>query len=311
MDATVSVVIATYNRASLLDECLEHLGRQSFGAGDGIIVVDNGSTDNTADVIASHQKRIAVPFVALREPRPGKSNAIAAALAVATGSILAFTDDDVNVDARWLDAIRAAMCDDESGQVALVGGPVEPRWERQAPAWLKLGRGYGRMAAPLALLDYGEEPVDLGPRTLLGANMAVRRDVLQTLGGLRPHLGKLRGTLLSGEDHELCQRVQRAGFRARYCPQAIVRHFVPDDRLRVGYFLKWFFWSGITNAQLDTDDHPHPERRAVPPYFIRMFAAGTLGAIAAALTWKRHRAIERATQAAFAAGYAARKLGGI
>jgi GT2 family glycosyltransferase len=215
------------------------------------------------------------------------------------------------VDARWLDAIRAAMCDDESGQVALVGGPVEPRWERQAPAWLKLGRGYGRMAAPLALLDYGQEPADLGPRTLLGANMAVRRDVLQTLGGLRPHLGKLRGTLLSGEDHELCQRVQRAGFRARYCPQAIVRHFVPDDRLRVGYFLKWFFWSGITNAQLDTDDHPQPGRRAVPRYFIRMFAAGALGAVAAALTWKWHQAVDRATQAAFAAGYAARKLGGI
>src|SRR5438445_582224 len=88
---------------------------------------------------------------------------------------------------------------------------------------------YGPLASPLALLDYGSSTVDLGARTVIGANMAVRRSVFVQVGGFAPHLGKLRGTLLSGEDRELCRRVQAAGFRAVYCPAAGVRHWVPAD----------------------------------------------------------------------------------
>jgi GT2 family glycosyltransferase len=307
MSSRISVIIATYNRAALLDECLDHLARQPFASGDEVIVVDNGSTDGTADVLRRQQERFPVQLVALSEPLPGKSHALAAALAIAGGDILAFTDDDVNVDAGWLCAVRQAMAPDADGsEVALIGGPVQPRWEKRAPGWLKLGRGYGRLAAPLALLDYGAEALDLGPRTVLGANMAVRRRVLAEIGGFATHLGKLRGTLLSGEDHELCQRVQRAGFRARYCPGATVRHWVPADRVRIGYFLRWFFWSGITNAEIDAGES---SQRGIPLYFVRLFAASLLASAAAAVTLKSHTAVDRATKAAFAAGYAAHRAG--
>src|SRR4051812_432432 len=157
---TVSVIIATQNRAPRLDECLTHLARQRFAPGDEVIVVDNGSTDRTGDVIRAHSDRFPVPLRSLHEPRPGKSRALARALAVATGDLLAFTDDDVNVAADWVHAIRTAMADPT---VALIGGAVAPRWERAAPRWLRLGsNGYGRLAAPLALLDYGPEVVPLG-----------------------------------------------------------------------------------------------------------------------------------------------------
>ena len=53
--ASVTVIIATFNRAALLDECLEHLRAQSFKPGDEVIVVDNGSTDETPGVVARHQ----------------------------------------------------------------------------------------------------------------------------------------------------------------------------------------------------------------------------------------------------------------
>jgi glycosyltransferase involved in cell wall biosynthesis len=120
----VTVIIATYNRATMLDECLDHLGRQRFSPGDQVIVVDNGSTDETSDVIARHRRRYAVPLHLMHESRPGKSRAIARASTVATGDILAFTDDDVNVEEDWLEAVRDAMADPV---VALVGGPVRPR----------------------------------------------------------------------------------------------------------------------------------------------------------------------------------------
>jgi len=305
---TTSVIIATFNRAVLLAECLHHLARQPFGPGDEVIIVDNGCTDATRDVVESLQDSFPVPLRLLTEPQPGKSHAIGAALAVARGDILAFTDDDVNVDAGWLDAIRVAM--GAGDDVALIGGPVAPRWESRPPFWLRLGRGYGRLGAPLALLDYGPESIDLGPRTVLGANMAVRRTVIATIGAFAPHLGKLRGTLLSGEDHELCRRAQRAGYRACYAPAALVWHWVPSNRVRVAYFLKWFFWSGITNAELDAENPPRMRALCgVPLYLLRRFAAAIVGSVAAAATWQWHTAVDRATEAAFAAGYAARRTG--
>jgi len=303
---TISVVIATFNRAELLGECLEHMARQTFAAGDQVIVVDNGSTDHTAAVIAGAQPRFPVPVHHLVESAPGKSHAVARALDVATGDVLAFTDDDINVAQSWLPAIRNAM---EDSDTVLMGGPVAPRWERKVPAWLSsAASGQGRMASPLALLDYGAEPLDLGPRTLLGANLAVRRSAFQQLGGFARHLGKLRGTLLSGEDHDLCRRIQAAGLRAVYDPRARVAHWVPAERMRVRYYLSWFFWSGITNAALDTDGRlPRRAFLGVPLYLFKRAGAGGFLAIAAALRGNVTRAMEHLVDVAFAAGYAARR----
>jgi len=305
---SVSVIIATYNRAALLNECLHHLSRQRFEPGDEVIVVDNGSTDDTSAVIQRHQCLWIVPLRHVEEPMPGKSLALGRAIGCASGDILALTDDDVTVDAGWLDAIRAAMA---GGEVALVGGPVAPSWEGRAPRWLRVHRGsYGRLAAPLAILDYGTQASELGARTAIGANLAVRRDVAAHVGGFAPHLGKLRGTLLSGEDHDFCRRVQAAGFRAVYCPEARVHHFVPARRARVSYVLDWFFWSGITNVALDATRRGTGRSIAgLPLYLVRRFIAALALAPWAFVTGRFDAALDRAADAAFTTGYASRAWG--
>jgi GT2 family glycosyltransferase len=307
--ASVTVIIATYNRAALLDECLDHLGAQSFEPGDEVIVVDNGSTDATPAVVARHQARFAVPLHLLQEPAPGKSRAVARAVTFANGDVLAFTDDDVNVDARWLDAIRDAMADPA---VALVGGPVAPRWQAGVPAWIRRARDrHPRLGAPVALLDYGGQAAELGQRTLLGANLAIRWEVFTRLGGFPEHLGKLRGTLLSGEDHEMCRRVQTEGYRALYVPGARVAHFVPADRARVSYFLRWFYWSGITHAIMDTD-RELPRGRSLfglPLYLVARAGRASASSLAALALGNRGRALNLAIDAAFSIGYAAQRWG--
>jgi GT2 family glycosyltransferase len=237
----------------------------------------------------------------VHEPAPGKSRAIARGVSVAGGDVLALTDDDVDVEEGWLDAIRAAM-DDPS--VALVGGPVAPRWERTPPRWLRTAADAGgRLAAPLALLNYGDRPVELAGRTAIGANLAVRRESFQREGGFAAHLGKLRGTLLSGEDHELCRRIERSGERVMYNPNARVRHFVPAERMRIRYYVSWFFWSGIAHAAMDGRSAGRT-LLGIPLYLFRRVAAAAVGAVASALSGNAAAAVERGTDVAFAAGYA-------
>jgi len=303
----ISVVIATFNRADLLAECLEHLSRQRFGPDDEVIVVDNGSTDRTPLVIVRAQQSFRVPLRHLVERTPGKSNAIAAALAFAEGDVLAFTDDDIDVDRDWIDEIRRAMSDPG---VALAGGPVAPRWETTPPPWLrKAVEEYGRLAAPLGLLNYGTESFPLGPRTALGGNLIVRAEVLKKLGGYATHLGKLRGTLLSGEDHELCMRVQSAGFRAMYWPELRVTHWVPAERMRVRYAMSWFYWSGITHATMDAGERPRRSLFRVPLHFVKRMAAAALRSATAAVAGRSAQMMDNAIDVAFVTGYIARRWG--
>src|SRR5262249_60445471 len=96
---------------------------------------------------------------------------------------------------------------------------------------------------------------------------------------------------------------------------ARVYHWVPASRMRLPYFLSWFFWSGITNATLDESaperDAGSPRRSliGVPLYIVRRFVSGMIGAPAAALIGRRATALGRAVDAAFAAGYAPKSWG--
>jgi glucosyl-dolichyl phosphate glucuronosyltransferase len=301
----VSVVIATYNRAGLLKSCLRQMARQGFLPWDEIVVANNGSTDDTVRVVEEASVSIPGRVRLVTEKRPGKSNAVASGVAETRGEVLAFTDDDVLVADDWIAGIRRVMA---SGEVALVGGPVLPLYGRRVPGWLSLesGEGFGRMAAPLGLLHYGHAAAPLGLRVVLGANLAVRRDAYLGVGGYPSHLGKLRGTLLSGEDHELCERIRAAGYSAVYDPAIRVRHLVPASRLTLAYFLRWFFWSGVTHAVMDRDRSPvRPERRLLgaPRHVVREFAEASAHTLGASLRPSWSTVALQATRAAFAAGY--------
>lgn len=303
----ISIVIATYNRAALLRDCLEQLARQRFEPGDEVLVVDNASTDDTPQVIQRAAERFPVTLRAVRERTPGKTPALNAGIAAARGDVLGLTDDDVLVSEDWLEQIRRIFSDPT---LALVGGRVDPWWEQPPPTWLAFdpGRKYGRMSSPLALLHYGEAQ-PLGGRTAVGANMAVRREVLDAVGGFSAHLGRRRGTLLCGEDHEFCQRVVRTGYRCEYRPDLRVRHWVPASRLTLSYYARWFYWSGITHAQLEADEAAMGGRQTggVPGYVWRRLAIAPVRAAVRLLCGRRADAVASAMDGAFACGYVVRR----
>jgi GT2 family glycosyltransferase len=305
----ISVVVATYNRSALLRESLEHLRRQQYEPGDEVIVVDNASTDDTAALLAGAAQGFPVPLRGLRETEPGKTAALNTGIRAAQGAILALTDDDVLVADNWIATIRELF---REGELALVGGRVDPRWESSgAPAWLRIERNghYTRMTSPLALQHYGPRQA-LGARTAVGANMVVRRDVVLALGGFSANLGRLRGTLMCGEDHEFCQRLVGAGYRAVYDPTLTVRHWVPAERARLRYYLRWFFWSGVTNATLDGPVSTGARFLSTPRYIWGQLLRGAVSAARSIIRGDRVDAASALMETAFATGYIWQELRG-
>lgn len=281
--SSATILICTYNRARLLRETLASLHALAPPPECRVetIVVDNNSTDNTRAVVDEAIERSSSASIRyFVESRQGKSFALNTGLSQATGDVVALTDDDVLASSDWLTRI---VEDFRTRDVTFVFGKVLPRWTI-APAAELLTQRAQDIWGPLAIVDYGDDPTDYlpentGQRLPIGANLALSRSVLLTIGGWRTDLGKVNNTLISGEDHEIFMRLRRFDlYRGFYDPGVTVRHFVPASRLTRKYFRQWFFWNGKTHALMLDDLFPSLDLSRVPrvlgvPRFIYRQAA--------------------------------------
>jgi glycosyltransferase involved in cell wall biosynthesis len=230
----ISVVISTYNRVEVLPRALTSATSQDLDPEQyEVIVVDNNSTDGTREVVES-LRRGGLPLTYVFEPRQGVSYGRNTGIELASGPIVAFTDDDVRVSRDWLSTIVSVLA--EHPEVACVGGKILPQWPGPVPSWLTREHW-----APLALVDYGDEPVyvDANRRLcLLTANAAYRRDVLFHLGMFSPDVQTL-GRAAACEDHELLLRLWRAGGRGLYWPALMTMSDVAPERLHRRYHRQW------------------------------------------------------------------------
>lgn len=245
-DLSVSIIICTYARAELLGQTLLSL-RDVEGIGEAeVIVVDNNSPDHTAEVVSHSMKQLNGTFVRIRylfEPRQGLSAARNAGIAASTGAIVAFLDDDAIPSPQWLDAIRKAF--EAAPEAAAVGGVIRPSFEIARPEWL-----IKELELPFTIVDLGGEtrsyPGRLHP---FGANMAMRRSVLDRLGLFFPEeLGRKGASLLSGEETWLFNQMRSAGLKLLYVPGMAVTHFIMAERLSPGWIKRRYYYQGVSNA---------------------------------------------------------------
>jgi glycosyltransferase involved in cell wall biosynthesis len=244
----VSVVVSTRNRAEVLGNCLRALAGSRTTVSFEIIVVDNGSSDDTRSVVAKIADTCPVPLHYVWESRQGVSYGRNAGIARAVGNIVAFTDDDIQVSADWVEHVHRLF--KQHPDLECVGGAVLPIWEQPPPDWLD-----AKHWSPLSVTDHGPTPfiIDAShPQCLPTSNLAFRRPVFDRIGGFS-------GEFPRAQDHELQLRFWLSGGRQLYSPSLVVHTAVPAERMRVSYHRRWHTWHGRMCARMRLRERTRPD----------------------------------------------------
>ena len=232
---SASVIVATTGRRDMLIRCLDSLTKLRHERFE-IVVVDNRPTGSaTRELVESYEPRADVRYVA--EPRPGLSFARNTGVMASRGEVLAFTDDDVVVDATWLTELLEPFADHT---VAAVTGLVLPlTLESPVQKRFELYAGFGK-GVERQIYDLREHRADdrllypyWGGMFGSGNSMAFRAGALARIGGFDPALGA--GTPTGGgEDIAAFTDVILRGGRIVYEPRSACwhEHRADEDALR-------------------------------------------------------------------------------
>jgi glycosyltransferase involved in cell wall biosynthesis len=245
---SVSCIIPTLNRSALLTKTINSLIKQNVPQDlYEILIVDNGSTDNTKAISEDIIKETANRRIRyLFEPEPGLLAGRHRGALEAKGELLVFVDDDIEATAGWLGAIFETF---KSPEVQLVGGRNLPKFEVEPPAWLKSLCDATRDGGWLSLLDLGESEREIDPNYVWGLNFAIRRRALHDLGGFHPdcisrELQRFQGDGETG----LTMKARSRGYRAVYQPKATINHIIPASRMTPEYFEQRAFYQGVCDS---------------------------------------------------------------
>lgn len=212
----LSLVVCTRNRVAHLSQLLATVDAADRPESFELVVVDNGSDDDTARCCRDFASRASYPVLSLHEPVVGLGRARNAGWRAASGSIVAFTDDDCRLTRGHLRAQLRLML--TLGADILGGAVVPPSSHAGAvvPAQARVALLESRA------LRWFPGSSQIRPGELQGANLAFRREVLQRIGGFDERLGA--GTPYRCEDIDAVARALQAGFAALYAPSLAVVH---------------------------------------------------------------------------------------
>ena len=221
----ISFIVCTYNREKYIYECLSRLAANTEQDGWEIILVNNNSTDQTAEECKRFEQNYPkVDYHYFVEKQQGLSFARNRGIAEAHGEWLVFLDDDAMVEKDYISNLLANISSNINASA--FGGRIEPLFEDGRPDWYsKWAMGF------VSAIDLGDEDIEFPANKYpIGANMGIRRAVLDEVGVFNTDLGRTGDNLLGGEEKDIFNRIRQAGHTICYFPNIGVRHCIPARR---------------------------------------------------------------------------------
>jgi glycosyltransferase involved in cell wall biosynthesis len=215
----LSIIICSRNRAHEIINCLPGVAEQAKAFSDvEVIVVDNGSTDNTPEVVQQFTASLHYSFRYIAEPIAGLCQARNRGRAEAKGTVLAYIDDDAILKDKWVERIRHHFLEQKSdclgGKVSVeLGGEMPFRFDDNMH-WFFMASNLGEQPRPL-----------IHPEHPTGCNMAFTTKVFDAIGGFNTNLK------LYGDETDFFRRVYEKKFSVYYDPAVEVGQFIPAERL--------------------------------------------------------------------------------
>lgn len=288
LQASVVICAFTERRWSQLQRAVESVRSQTLPAAEVVVVIDHNED------LLQRARALLRARVVRNASVQGLSGARNTGLAIATGDVVVFLDDDAHAEPDWLEHLLQPY---EDPDVLAVGGHVEASFEGRRPDFLPpefdwvVGCSYRGLP---------RVPADV--RNVIGANMSFRREVFERAGGFEVSLGRIGDRPLGCEETELCIRATSTspGGRVVLQPAARVHHCVGTARATWAYFRSRCYAEGLSKAavaRLTGADRGLASERT---YVTRTLPAGVVDALSDAVLLRRRGGLARA--AAIVAG---------
>ena len=242
----IQVLICTHNRAELLKRAIHFLNRaeRPDHCGISLFVVANACSDDTFLFLQQYQKKDdpdLIPLKWIKEPVPGKSNALNSAIPKLNSAVIAMVDDDHRADENYFVAIRNAIL--QYPDADFFCGKIIPDWDGSEPHWVHDQGKYRIYPLPVPHFDLGDKAIEVTRDIAVpgGGNLVVKSELFKKIGLFSTELGPVGHDLGGGEDYQWVIRAYNSGAKLCYLPEIIQFHFVDNKRLTTGYLLKKAF----------------------------------------------------------------------
>ncbi|WP_319562194.1 glycosyltransferase [Marispirochaeta sp.] len=239
---SISIVLSTYNRASILEQTLNAFSMLDLDSLDvRFIVVDNNSKDNTHEVLNRYRELL--PLECFFEKKPGKNVALNTAIREASslGEIVVFTDDDIIPHLDWI--VKISDASTRWKNYSVFGGRVELFWPpSNIPMWAK---EIAKDPWAFAAHDLGDKEV-LYPenRNPAGPNYWIRRELLEKGYKFNESIGPHPKNRIMGSETTFLYQLRENGYNPVFIPDAAVQHHVDKELLEPSGILKRAFTNG-------------------------------------------------------------------
>jgi glycosyltransferase involved in cell wall biosynthesis len=238
---SISVIVTafTFDRLGSIEEIVESMRKQTVAPAETLLVIDY-EPELEGECRRRWPDIRVIPNSAERGSCGGRNTGVAES----TGEIVAFLDDDAIPNHEWIERLGADLSDP---RVIGVAGGVNPRWLAERPTWFppEFDWVVGCMHSGM---PKQREPV----RNAIAANMAIRREEMLAIGGLRKEFSRIEKNAAGGEETDLCIRLTERWPERMilFDPVPAVEHCVPPERGELRYFITRCFAEGRSKAAL-------------------------------------------------------------